>query len=201
MKKWILRIGLELWLLCSVYTFSVSFLPGPQGLPGEKGDTGATGLWGLRGRQGEKGERGYSVDLSKLYKQVSPAVVWIGAEYNDDEFTGATWKEISEHDENIPITVKWQGTGFFVTPCLIALAGHVVEDTKTFIVQYQDGTRAKADIIHMENVERCDVGFIQLRKKYRKERSYFKFDFIQASMKKGRPPQADDLLKMHIEVS
>ena len=149
---------------------------GLQGIQGEKGDTGATGLWGLRGPQGERGERGYSVDLPGLYKQVSPAVVWIGAEYNDDEFTGATWKEISGRDEDIPITVKWQGTGFFVTPCLIATAGHVVEDTKTFIVQYQDGTRAKADIVHMENMERCDVGFIQLRKDYRKERPYFKFD-------------------------
>lgn len=59
MKKWIVRIGIVLWLMCSVYTLCASFLPGPQG---------------------EQGERGYSVDLPALYKQVSPAVVWIGAE-------------------------------------------------------------------------------------------------------------------------
>jgi S1-C subfamily serine protease len=152
------------------------FLPRPQGPQGIQGEKGATGLWGLRGPQGEQGKRGYFVDLPKLYKQTSPAVVWIGAEYSDDEFYSVQWAEISERNMNIPITVKWQGTGFFVTPCLIATAGHVVRDTKTFIVQYQDGTRVKADVIHMESIGRCDVGFIQLRKEYRKERSYLKFD-------------------------
>ena len=204
MKKWILRAGIALWLMCSVYTLSISFLPGPQGkkgvqgpqglrgdsgimriqglkgpqgiqglqgpqgvqgLQGEKGDVGATGLWGLRGPQGLQGERGYSVDLPKLYKQTSPAVVWIGAEYSDDDFLHNTsWKDISERDENIPITVKWQGTGFFVSDSgLIATAGHVVENTETFIVQFQDGSRTYADFVSMENMERCDVGFIKLR--------------------------------------
>ena len=65
---------------------------------------------------------------------------------------------------------------FFVTPCLIATAGHVVEDTKTFIVQLQDGSRVKADFVHMESMDRCDVGFIQLRSEYRKERPYFNLD-------------------------
>lgn len=112
---------------------------------GEKGDVGATGLWGLRGPQGPQGERGYFVDLPKLYKQVSPAVVWIGAidDWSDEQ--------------------KWQGTGFFVTPNLIATAGHMVKDTKTFEVMFSDGTKAKADFVHMESKSRCDVGFIQLR--------------------------------------
>ena len=203
MKKWILRVGITLWLLCSVFTLGVSFLPGRPGLhgitgekgdvgavgkiglrgkegsigltgfqgekgvKGEKGDKGATGLWGLRGPQGLQGEKGYSVDLPKLYKQISPAVVWIGAEV--ERYCSA---------DGFPDYIggiKWQGSGFFVTPCLIATAGHVVEGTKTFEVQFQDGSRAKADFIHMENIERCDVGFIQLRKEYRKERPYLEF--------------------------
>jgi len=186
MKQKFDKIMVILSFLCMLFIFSsfVYFNSGPQGiqgiqgLQGEKGDTGVTGLRGLRGPQGSQGEKGYSVDLPKLYKQVSPAVVWIGAEYSDDEFTGASWKEIALRNEDIPITVKWQGTGFFVTPCLIATAGHVVEDTKTFIVQYQDGTRAKADVVHMENRERCDVGFIRLREEYhiRIVRPYLEFD-------------------------
>jgi len=72
--------------------------------------------------------------------------------------------------------LKWQGTGFFVTPCLIATAGHVVQDTKTFEVMLQDGTLVKADFVYMENINRCDVGFIQLRKEYRIECLYLEFD-------------------------
>lgn len=196
MKKWMLRVGLVLWLLCSVYTLSVSFLPGPrgpegirgisglrglQGVPGigvqgwqglqgsqgEKGDTGATGLWGLRGPQGSQGERGYSVDLPELYKQVSPAVVWIGAET-------AEW--IMDYDPYHE-SIKWQGTGFLVSADgLIATAGHVCEDTESFEVMFSDGTRAKADFVHMESLDRCDVGFIQLRSEYRKKRSYLELD-------------------------
>lgn len=196
MKKWMLRIGLALWLLCSVYTLSVSFLPGPQGpqglqgIPGregiqgfqgvqgksgdslqgekgEKGDTGATGLWGLRGPRGLQGERGYSVDLPELYKQVSPAVVWIGAET-------AEW--IMDYDPYHE-SIKWQGTGFLVSADgLIATAGHVVEDTESFEVMFSDGTRVKADFVHMESLDRCDVGFIQLRSEYRKKRLYLKLD-------------------------
>ena len=41
---------------------------------------------------------------------------------------------------------------------------------------FSDGTRAKADFIHMENMSRCDVGFIKLRSEHRKPRPYFKFD-------------------------
>lgn len=95
-------------------------------------------------------------DLPKLYKQTSPAVVWIGAE---DEYGS-----------------KRQGTGFFVTPCLIATAGHMVRDTELFEVVLSDGTRAKADFVHAEKRERCDVGFIRLRSPHRKKRPYFKFD-------------------------
>lgn len=158
MKKWILRTGIALWLACSAYTLGVSFLPGPKGLQGIQGNTGATGLWGLRGPQGLQGERGYSIDLPKLYKQMSPAVVWIGV------------KGICLDER------KWQGTGFFVTPCLIATAGHIVRDTEIFEVMFSDGTRAIADFVCMEDRNRCDVGFIRLRKEYRKERPYFKFN-------------------------
>ena len=207
MKKWILRAGIALWLMCSVYTLSVSFLPGPQGekgiqgpqglrgdsgimriqglkgpqgiqglqgpqgiqgVQGEKGNTGATGLWGLRGPQGLQGERGYSVDLPKLYKRTSPAVVWIGAEVDPEDY----W----EYQYKMGTDIKWQGTGFLVTPCLIATAGHMIEYTKTFVVQFQDGSRAKADFVYMENLGYCDVGFIQLQEEYRIERSYLEFD-------------------------
>lgn len=150
-------------------------IQGKRGIQGEKGDIGATGLWGLRGPQGLQGEKGYSINLPKLYKQTSPAVVWIGAEYSDDDFYSASWGEISERGENIPITVKWQGTGFLVSADgLIATAGHVVENTKTFIIQFQDGSRTYADFVHMENMERCDVGFIKLRSDMK--RPYFNLD-------------------------
>jgi S1-C subfamily serine protease len=128
---------------------------------------GLQGERGIQGIVGEKGDTWYN-DLPKLYNQTFPAVVWIGAEYSDDEFLSVPWKEISrKRDKKIPITVKWQGTGFFVSPNLIATAGHVVKDTKSFIVQFQDGSQAYADFVHMESLNRCDVGFIQLRKEYR----------------------------------
>lgn len=190
MKKWILQIGIALWLVCSVYTLVVSFLPGPQGIQGlpgiqgvagEKGSIGetgckgprgmkgATGYVGVTGSQGEKGKRGdigprgekgdtWYNDLPKLYRQTSPAVVWIGAE---DEWSGEQ---------------KWCGTGFFVTPNLIATAGHVCENTEFFEVMFSDGTRAKADFVHAENLDRCDVGFIRLRSEYRKDRPYLDLD-------------------------
>lgn len=133
MRKWILRTGLALWLLCSVVTILHVH---------------------------------YEPDLPRLYKQTSPAVVWIGAETVD-------W--IMEHDPYQPL-IKWQGTGFFVTPNLIVTAGHVVEDTQSFEVRFQDGTIAKADFVHMENLDRCDVGFIKLRSPHRKKRPYLDLD-------------------------
>lgn len=191
MKKWILRVGLALWLMCSAYTLSVSFLPGlqgPRGFQGRQGTVGGQGNVGLQGIQGIQGEPGIGLsgkkgemgfqgaqglqgekgdtwynDLPKLYKQTSPVVVWIGALYSTNDFYNTRWEEISERDENIPITVKWQGTGFLVSANgLIATAGHVCEDTQLFEIQFQDGTRGKAKFIHMENKERCDVGFLQI---------------------------------------
>jgi len=133
MKKWILRIGITLWLTCSAITL----------------------------------QHVYSEpNLPKLYRDVSPAVVWIGAEY-DEDYPGY---------DPYHYGTKWQGTGFFVTPNLIATAGHMVEDTKSFEVMFSDGTRAKADFVHMENLDRCDVGFIVLRSKHRKDRPYLNLD-------------------------
>ena len=97
-------------------------------------------------------------DLPELYNQVSPAVVWIGAE---DEWSGE---------------MKWQGSGFFVTPDLIATAGHIVNNTESFEVMFSDGSKAKADFVHMESMDRCDVGFIRLRSEHRKDRPYLEFD-------------------------
>ena len=99
-----------------------------------------------------------TIDLPKLYKQISPAVVWIGAKDNG-------YGEL-----------KWQATGFFVTPNLIATAGHVTENTQVFEVMFSDGSRAIADFVHMENMDRCDVGFIQLRSEHRKPRPYLDLD-------------------------
>ena len=100
----------------------------------------------------------YEPHLPTLYKQVSPAVVWIGA--RDNCYGG----------------LKWQGTGFFVTPNLIATAGHVTENTEVFEVMFSDGSRAIADFVHMENMDRCDVGFIKLRSDLRKPRPYLRID-------------------------
>ena len=99
------------------------------------------------------------INLSRLYGEVSPAVVWIGVQ---DDCYG---------------TLKRQGSGFLVSADgLIATAGHVVEYTESFEVMLQDGTRAVADFVHMENIDICDVGFIKLRDKSDKELPYFKFD-------------------------
>jgi len=185
MKKWILRAGLVLWLMCSIYTLGVSFLPGPQGPQGIRGKEGDTGDRGYRGPRGMRGTTGYTGatgsqglrgdkgntwynDLPTLYKQVSPAVVWIGAE--------GSYEYWETSDNHYVRDIKWQGTGFFVTPNLIATAGHVVEDTESFEVMFSDGTRAKADFVHMESLDRCDVGFIQLRSEYRKPRPYLDLD-------------------------
>jgi len=136
MKKWILRAGIALWLMCSAVMFKHQ--------------------WN-------------EPDLPTLYRQTSPAVVWIGAEYDPDSYD-YHYRQWMNND------IKWQGTGFFVTPNLIATAGHVVEDTDSFEVMFSDGTRAKADFVHMESLDRCDVGFIQLRSEYRKDRPYFNLD-------------------------
>lgn len=125
MKKWILRIGLALWLMCSAVMFKT--------------------MWN-------------EPHLPTLYKRASPAVVWIGAR------------------DNCYDTLKWQGTGFFVTPNLIATAGHVTENTEVFEVMFSDGTRAIANFVHMENMDRCDVGFIKLRSNLRKPRPYLDLD-------------------------
>ena len=109
-------------------------------------------------------------NLPRLYRQISPAVVWVGAERNLDDYSEQYHQWINEDG------VKWQATGFFVTPNLIATAGHVVENTESFEVMFSDGSRAKADFVHMENMDRCDVGFLQLRSEHRKDRPYLKLD-------------------------
>lgn len=110
----------------------------------------------------------YEPNLPRLYKQSSPAVVWIGARTVD-------W--IMDYDPNQP-SIKWQGTGFLVSKNgLIATAGHVTEDTGVFEVMFSDGSRAIADFVHAENMDRCDVGFIQIRSAdLRKPRPYFHLD-------------------------
>ena len=134
MKKWIIRAGILLWLLCSVVMFKT--------------------MW-------------HEPDLPTLYKQTSPAVVWIGAKV-DEYYTGI---------DDWNYTIKWQGTGFLVSEDgLIATAGHVTEDTKVFEVMFSDGSRAIADFVHAEDMGRCDVGFIRLRSEHRKKRPYLKID-------------------------
>lgn len=135
MRKWIIQMGIALWLMCSAITLiHVHYRP----------------------------------DLPKLYRQTSPAVVWIGARTVD-------W--IMDYDPYQP-PIKWQGTGFLVSKNgLIATAGHVTEDTEVFEVMFSDGSRAIADFVHAEDMGRCDVGFIQIRSAdLRKSRSYFNLD-------------------------
>jgi len=109
-----------------------------------------------------------SVDLPKLYKQTSPAVVWIGAKY--DEYYPE--EDLYGHG------IKWEGSGFLVSEDgLIATAGHITQDTQVFEVQFQDGSRAIADFVYAEDMSRCDVGFIQIRSAdLRKERPYLRID-------------------------
>ena len=147
---WITMISI--WVAAFALNFPIARISGPRG---------------IQGIQGEKGETWYN-DLPKLYKQTSPAVVWIGAKY--DEYYPE--EDLYGHG------IKWEGSGFLVSEDgLIATAGHVTKDTEVFEVQFQDGSRAIADFVHAEDMSRCDVGFIQIRSAdLRKERPYLRID-------------------------
>jgi len=76
-------------------------------------------------------------DLTKLYNDVNPAVVWIG-------------------------TDEWQGTGFLISPDgLVATAGHMA-DAWNFRIRFSDGRRGRAKHVYIEDSDVCDVGFIQI---------------------------------------
>jgi len=144
---WITMISI--WVAAFALNFPIARISGPRG---------------IQGIQGEKGETWYN-DLPKLYKQTSPAVVWIGARTVD-------W--VMEHDPNQP-PIKWQGSGFLISEDgLIATAGHITQDTQVFEVQFQDGSRAIADFVHAEDMDRCDIGFIKLRSNTK--RPYLRID-------------------------
>jgi len=179
---WMVVLALGVPMLRRIYfPQPVVTIQGPQGLQGIQGEKGSIGAKGL---QGEKGDTWYN-DLPKLYKQTSPAVVWIGAKYTNDEFLASDWREVyRKRGKNIPITVKWQGSGFLVNADgLIATAGHVCEDTKSFIIQFQDGTRGEAEFVHMEKMERCDVGFLQITR----INKYFDEDEYHILLKESEP--------------
>jgi serine protease Do len=96
-------------------------------------------------------------NLPELFKSVSPAVVWIGAEYgpNDYEYYG--------YDGVHKGKIKRQGTGFLISEDgLIATAGHVVKDTETFQLVFSDGTKGRARFAYAEDSDTADVGFIQV---------------------------------------
>jgi len=96
-------------------------------------------------------------DLQKLYKNVSPAVVWIGAELGPNDY------EYYKDYELYKRGIKWQGTGFIISSDgLIATAGHMVENTETFQLRFNDGRRGKARFAYMEDSDICDAGFIQI---------------------------------------
>lgn len=95
--------------------------------------------------------------LPGLFKNVSPAVVWIGAELgpNDYEYYGDY--------ELYRRRLKWQGTGFIISSDgLIATAGHIVENTKTFQLVFNDGRQGKARFVYREDSSLCDFGLIQV---------------------------------------
>lgn len=93
--------------------------------------------------------------LLRLYNKVSPAVVWIGAEYSDNDYY-----HYEAWEQN---TIKWQGTGFLInSDGLIATAGHVVEYTNTFQLRFNDGRKGRAKFAYMEDSDTCDVGLIQI---------------------------------------
>jgi len=103
-------------------------------------------------------------NLLKLYKEVNPAVVWVGAEIGPDD--SEYYYDYSLYERNI----KWQGTGFIINSNgLIATAGHIVEDTKTFQLRFSDGRKGKAKFAYQEDLDVCDVGFIQVTWIERKE--------------------------------
>jgi len=127
MNKRFLRIGIMVWFVCCAFILVISL----------------------------ENCKLLRYGLPKLYKQTSPAVVWIGAEVDSEDY--------DEHVYKRGTAIKWQGTGFLVSADgLIATAGHVCKNTQFFEIQFHDGTRGKAKFVHMENMERCDVGFLQI---------------------------------------
>jgi len=95
-------------------------------------------------------------DLPELYNDVNPAVVWVGAECNDE----MNYYPYEAWEQN---TIKWQGSGFLISSDgLIATAGHVVEDTETFQLMFSDGRKGRARFAYKENSRMADVGFIQV---------------------------------------
>lgn len=105
--------------------------------------------------------------LPKLYEKVSPAVVWIGAEYSETTYYELTfWEKIFGNKPKIKHrrgAIKWQGSGFIISPDgLVATAGHVVENTETFQLVFSDGRWGRAIFVYREDSTICDVGFIQI---------------------------------------
>ena len=101
--------------------------------------------------------------LPELYKDVNPAVVWVGAEIglDDYEYYDMQWEGKD---------IKWQGSGFIISSDgLIATAGHVVENTETFQLMFSDGRKGKARFVYKEDSKYCDAGFIQITWIERKE--------------------------------
>lgn len=96
-------------------------------------------------------------DLTELYDDVNPAVLWIGAEIGPNDY------EYYEDYDLYEQGIKWQGSGFLISSDgLIATAGHVVENTETFQLRFSDGRKGRARFAYKEDSKYCDVGFIQI---------------------------------------
>lgn len=118
MKRWILRIGIALWLMCSLV--SLNFLHRKP------------------------------VNLTKLYKDVSPAVVKIKV---DSNYNG------------------WEGTGIFIEDDLILTAGHIVDGANEIWIIWSDGRKHKAVNWHKET--EADLGVIYIRTPEKEKRLHF----------------------------
>lgn len=103
-------------------------------------------------------------DLTELYNDVNPAVVWIGAELGPNDY------EYYDDYELYNRRIKWQGSGFIISSDgLVATAGHVVEDTETFQLMFSDGRKGRAEFAYREDSKYCDAGFVQITWIERKE--------------------------------
>nr|WP_321232229.1 trypsin-like peptidase domain-containing protein [uncultured Psychroserpens sp.] len=91
-------------------------------------------------------------DLSKIYEQVSPAVVAI--------FTQENTITTNQTNTSQKVSTSGLGSGFMISDKLIITAAHVVRVPESLVVQFSDGETIRAKVISSYNS--ADIALIKL---------------------------------------